>query len=98
MSEVAKRRHETLERVLEALGMEHMRIPSTKVDPILTEAFYLEILEGLATRMVALEALAKRADGHAEILGAMSARVDAQARSIDAQPESIDASTRSEKP
>jgi hypothetical protein len=54
--------HYALESVLEPLDMEHMRIPSTKANPMQTEAFYLEILEMLATRVVGLKALAKRAE------------------------------------
>jgi hypothetical protein len=41
--------------MLEAFDMEHLTIPTTKVDPIHTEAFSLEILERLAERVVALE-------------------------------------------
>ena len=56
----AQKRCEALERVLEALDMGDMRIPSTKAHPIETEAFYLEILERLAARVVALEAETRR--------------------------------------
>jgi hypothetical protein len=49
--------------VPEALDMEHIQIPSTKVDPIQTEAFYAEILAALAERVVALE---RGRDRHAE--------------------------------
>jgi hypothetical protein len=55
ISEVAKRRHETLTRALDALGVEGVQIPSTKANPIETGAFYVEILANLAKRMVSLE-------------------------------------------
>jgi hypothetical protein len=55
IGKIAEKRYATLERLLQTLGMEHARIPSTKVDPIQTEAFYAEILAALAERVVALE-------------------------------------------
>jgi hypothetical protein len=85
---VAKKRHETLERVLAALEMD-LRIPSTKVDRILTEAFYLEILERLAARVVALEALAKRSEGLADLLAAVAEREEGSEKSIEALVEAV---------
>jgi hypothetical protein len=75
--------------VLEALEID-LRIPSTKVGPILTEAFYLEILEAMAARVVALEALAKRSEGHSEVLAALAERVDALEGEAEEQPEGRD--------
>jgi hypothetical protein len=75
--------------VLEPLDMEHMRIPSTKANPIQTEAFYLEILERLATRVVALEALAKRDEGLAEVLAADAEREEASEENIDNMAEAL---------
>jgi hypothetical protein len=47
----AARRHRALTRVLEALDMQDRLIPTTKADPVETEAFYAEILAELAERV-----------------------------------------------
>jgi hypothetical protein len=89
ISMVARTRQQTLERVLEVLGMD-LRIPSTKIHPIQTEAFYLKILDALAARVVALEVLAKRADGHSEILAEQAERVGSLERGRNSHAERLD--------
>jgi hypothetical protein len=72
IGEVAKKRRADLEDVLEALGVEGVLIPGTKVDPIVTEAFYVDILANLAKRVVNLEC---SRIGHTERLGALGEAV-----------------------
>jgi hypothetical protein len=63
---IAQKRGEILGRILEALGMD-LPIPPTKVQPIVTEAIYLEILAELAKRVVSLERSCSRGrNSHAE--------------------------------
>jgi hypothetical protein len=86
-----------LSRALEAVGLD-MPLWSTKRSPVehmYKESRVFEALaeriedlyertEALSTRVVALEVLAKRADGHSEVLAGMAERMDTQEASIDA--------------
>ena len=55
IGEIAKKRQAALESVLDALGVEGVLIPGTKVHPMVKEAFYVDMLARLAKRVVALE-------------------------------------------
>ena len=62
--------------------MEHVCIPSTKANPVETEAFYAAILAHMTTRVVILEAHAKRADGLADLLAAVAEREEMSEENI----------------
>jgi len=77
-----------LERTLELLGLD-IAIPSTTASPLEQRIFEARIMEALAARVVALEVLAKRDEGLAEILASISRREEVSEKSIDALAEAV---------
>lgn len=69
ISVAAEKRHGALTRALKALDMERVSIPTTKANPIESEAFYAEILAVLANHVVAQ---ARRIDAQAESIDNLS--------------------------